>query len=259
MHHRGPITVHQFPCLSDNYGFLVRDDATGTVATIDTPDAGVIIKEAESLGWTVNLVLNTHWHPDHAGGNRAVADHFGAEILAPVGEDDRIPDKDRQIGDGDTVMLGKTALNVIAVPGHTMGHIAYLVPSAKTAFVGDTLFSLGCGRVFEGTAEQMWASLLKLRALPDETMIFCAHEYTSANAAFAATIEPGNAALQARMDEISKLRLIEQPTVPVLLGTEKATNPFLRADEPSVKAALAMTDAADHEVFGEIRSRKDNF
>ncbi|MEO1657356.1 MAG: hydroxyacylglutathione hydrolase [Pseudomonadota bacterium] len=259
MHHRGPLTVHQFPCLSDNYGFLVRDEATGAVATIDTPDADVIIKEAESLGWRVDLVLNTHWHPDHAGGNRAVADHFGAEIIAPVAEGNKIPEKDRQVDDGATVMLGETAFDVVAVPGHTLGHIAYLVRPAKTAFVGDTLFSLGCGRLFEGTPEQMWTSLLKLRALPDDTMIFCAHEYTAANAAFAITIEPDNEALAARVDEISKLRLIEQPTVPVLLGAEKATNPFLRADVPDVKAALSMTDAPDHEVFGEIRSRKDNF
>ncbi|MEM7739174.1 MAG: hydroxyacylglutathione hydrolase [Pseudomonadota bacterium] len=259
MHHRGRITVHQFPCLSDNYGFLVRDGATGTVASIDAPDATTIIAEAESLGWTINLVLNTHWHPDHAGGNREVADRFGAEIIAPIGEGDRIPEKDRQIDDGNTVMVGETAFNVVAVPGHTLGHIAYLVPSAATAFVGDTLFSLGCGRVFEGTAEQMWTSLLKLRALPDETMIFCAHEYTSANAAFAVTIEPENKDLAARAKEISKLRLIDQPTVPVLLGTEKKTNPFLRADDPGVKVALALASAADHEVFAEIRTRKDNF
>ncbi|MEO0700384.1 MAG: hydroxyacylglutathione hydrolase, partial [Pseudomonadota bacterium] len=256
MHHRGPITVHQFPCLSDNYGFLVRDEATGVVATIDTPDAKAIITEAESLGWTVNLVLNTHWHPDHAGGNREVADHFGAEIIAPLGEGDRIPEKDRQIADGDAVMVGETVFNVVEVPGHTLGHIAYIVPSALTAFVGDTLFSLGCGRLFEGTAEQMWTSLLKLRALPDETMIFCAHEYTSANAKFAVTIEPENQDLTRRAEEISKLRLIDQPTVPVLLGTEKKTNPFLRADIPSVKDALALASAADHEVFAEIRTRK---
>ncbi|MEM9810140.1 MAG: hydroxyacylglutathione hydrolase [Pseudomonadota bacterium] len=259
MHHQGSLTVHQFPCLNDNYGFLVRDKASGTTAAIDTPDGEDIIKQAEALSWTIDLILNTHWHPDHIGGNDRIAEHFGAKVYAPEAEGDKIAHKSRALKDGDTVMLGETALQVIGVPGHTLGHIAYYAPSAEAAFVGDTLFSLGCGRLFEGTPEEMWTSLLKLRALPAETTIFCAHEYTAANAAFALSVDDKNKALQARADEVTRLRAEGKPTVPVILSNEIATNPFLRADDPMLAASVGREGAPHHEVFAEIRARKDQF
>ena len=182
------LTVHQFPCLSDNYGFLVRDDATGTTATIDTPDADAILAQLDRLGWTLDLILNTHWHPDHAGGNAAIQAATGATIVGPQ-EVTRIAPLDRAVGQGDTVMLGETSLAVIDTGGHTLGHIAYHDAADRIAFVGDTLFALGCGRLFEGTAEQMWSSLAKLTALPDDTTVYCAHEYTAANARFALSVD----------------------------------------------------------------------
>ena len=259
MHHGGPLLVHQFPCLSDNYGFLVRDAATGTVATIDTPDAKTIGDEADKLGWSIDLVFNTHWHPDHAGGNAALAERFGCKIIAPEGEGDKIAVKDEVVSDGAEVMLGDTALKVIGVPGHTLGHIAYYAADASLAFVGDTLFSLGCGRMFEGTPDVFWASILKLRSLPAETALFCAHEYTRANADFALSVDPQNAQLAARSEEIDRLRAEGLPTVPVTLADELPINPFLRADDAAFAASLGKKGAAAHEVFAEVRSRKDQF
>jgi len=259
MHHCGPLQVHQFPCLSDNYGFLVRDQVTGQVATIDTPDAEAIANEADKLGWSLDLVLNTHWHPDHAGGNAELKERFGCTIVAPEGEGDKIAVKDEAVADGATVMLGETALRVIGVPGHTLGHIAYHAADAKAAFVGDTIFSLGCGRMFEGTPEVFWSSLLKLRALPAETLMFCAHEYTAANAAFALSVDGENPLLKARHEEITDLRARGQATVPVRLEDELPINPFLRADDAAFAASLGLADAPAHEVFAEVRQRKDRF
>lgn len=259
MHHCGPLLVHQFACLSDNYGFLVRDEATGTVATIDTPDAKAITEEAEKLGWSLDLVLNTHWHPDHAGGNAELADRFGCKIIAPADEGDKIAVKDEVVQDGAEVRIGDTALQVIGVPGHTLGHIAYYAAEARLAFVGDALFSLGCGRMFEGTPDVFWASILKLRGLPEETMMFCAHEYTRANADFALSVDPNNAQLLARSDEIDRLRADGLPTVPVILADELPINPFLRADDTAFASSMGKAGAAAHEVFAEVRSRKDRF
>ena len=259
MHHRGPLTIHQFPCLSDNYAFLVRDDASGKVATIDTPDADAIAAEADRLGWPIDFILNTHWHPDHAGGNAALAERFGCRIIAPGGEGDKISTKDEIVSGGDTVLLGETVFEVIDVPGHTLGHIAYHVPAARTAFVGDTVFSLGCGRMFEGTPDMFWQSLLRLRRLPDDTMLFCAHEYTAANARFALSIDADNPALQRRAEEVRTLRDRGEPTVPVLLGEELRANPFLRADDAALAAAVGLPGAPADAVFAEIRRRKDSF
>jgi len=245
-----PLTVHQFPCLSDNYGFLVRDDATGQVGVIDTPDADAILAELGRLGWSLNLILNTHWHPDHAGGNAALQAATGATIVGPA-EVTRIAPLDRTLVDGDTVMLGETALAVIDTGGHTLGHITYFDAADQIAFVGDTLFALGCGRLFEGTAEQMWDSLSRLTALPDATTVYCAHEYTASNARFALSVD-ADPALKARTDQIFALRERGEPTVPTTIGLEKATNPFLRAP-------LLRPDLPPAQAFGDIRAAKDGF
>ncbi|MBO9557578.1 MAG: hydroxyacylglutathione hydrolase [Caulobacter sp.] len=244
------LTVHQFPCLSDNYGFLVRDDATGTTATIDTPDADAILTQLNRLGWTLDLILNTHWHPDHAGGNAAIKAATGATIVGPQ-EVTRIAPLDRPVVEGDTVMLGETALTVIDTGGHTLGHIAYHDAKDRIAFVGDTLFALGCGRLFEGTAEQMWGSLSKLTALPDDTAVYCAHEYTATNARFALSVDDASA-LKARAAAVFAARERGEATVPTTIALEKATNPFLRA--PLLRPHLAPAEA-----FGEIRAAKDGF
>ncbi|MCI5048625.1 MAG: hydroxyacylglutathione hydrolase [Aquisalinus sp.] len=253
------VDVCQFPCLSDNYGFLVRDRQSGQCAAIDTPDADAISAAAEAEGWTITHIWNTHWHPDHTGGNLALKERWDCTIIGPAAERDRIPGADRLVEGNETVSLGDVPADIIATPGHTTGHIIYHLASEGVAFVGDTLFALGCGRLFEGTPAQMWDSLLKVRALPAETTIFCAHEYTAANARFAVTIEPENRALLERHEEIIRLRQEGQPTVPTTLSREAETNPFLRADNPALKSAIGMTDADDVSVFAEVRQRKDNF
>ena len=230
------LVVRQFPCLSDNYGFLIRDEATGKTACIDTPDAGAILAELKTLGWGLDFILNTHWHQDHAGGNAEVKAATGATIVAPR-EVEKISAIDRLVGDGDIVMLGETSLAVMETGGHTMGHISYFDADDQIAFVGDTLFALGCGRLFEGTPEQMWTSLSRLAALPDETAVYCAHEYTASNARFALSIDD-SPALTARAREVFAARERGEPTVPTTIAREKATNPFLRAGDAATFAAV---------------------
>ena len=244
------ITVHQFPCLSDNYGFLVRDDATGQAACIDTPDADAILRELGRLGWNLTLILNTHWHPDHAGGNAAIKAVTGCQVVGPV-EVERLSPVDRKVAGGDSVTLGETRFEVIETGGHTLGHIAYHDAQDEIAFVGDTLFALGCGRLFEGTPEQMWGSLAKLTALPDATTVYCAHEYTASNARFALSVDD-DPALKARAEQVFAARERGEPTVPTSIGVEKATNPFLRAPllRPDLEPAMA---------FAAIRAAKDGF
>lgn len=253
------IEIIQFACLSDNYGYLVHDKASGETACIDTPEAAPILDSLATRGWQLTQIWNTHHHYDHAGNNLELKEKTGCTIIGPAGEADKIPGLDRAVDDGDTVMLGRHAARVMNVGGHTLGHIAYHMADASVAFVGDSLFALGCGRVFEGTMAQMWASLEKLAALPDGTQIYCAHEYTSANAAFAVTIDPDNAALKTRVAEIAALRADNRPTVPTEIALERATNPFLRATDAAVQAHLGMSGAAPVDVFAEIRTRKDNF
>ncbi|PIB90482.1 hydroxyacylglutathione hydrolase [Caulobacter sp. FWC2] len=246
-----PLTVHQFPCLSDNYGFLVRDEASGKVATIDTPDAEAILAELDKLGWGLDLILNTHWHPDHAGGNEALKKATGASITGPA-EVTRIAPLDRVVRGGDVVLLGETRFSVIDAGGHTLGHIAYHDAADGVAFVGDTLFALGCGRLFEGTAEQMWESLSRVTALPDDTVVYCAHEYTASNARFALSVDE-DPALKARAKAVFAARERGEATVPTTIGAEKATNPFLRAP-------LLRPDApTPAQAFAEIRAAKDSF
>lgn len=250
--------VHMFPCLSDNYGFLIHDPETGETACIDTPEADRILAEAEAKGWRITQIWNTHWHPDHAGGNEKIKAETGCHVTGPAGEADRISIIDRTVSQGDTVRLGAIEVQVLDTPGHTSGHIAYYVPSISTAFVGDTLFALGCGRLFEGTPGQMWASLTKLRALPDNTTIYCAHEYTAANAAFALSVDPENQSLIDYAEDVQKKRAAGAPTVPTTIAREKAANPFLRADIlPFQKAMGHAGDAVA--TFAEVRKRKDNF
>src|SRR4051794_3721111 len=248
-----PLTVHQFPCLSDNYGFLARDEATGLAACVDTPEAGAILRELKTLGWKLDLILNTHWHPDHAGGNADIVKATGARIVGPA-EVTRISAVDREVKGGDEVMLGETRFQVIETGGHTLGHIAYFDATDRIAFVGDTLFALGCGRLFEGTAEQMWTSLQRLAALPDDTTVYCAHEYTASNARFALSADD-DPALKARAEAVFAARERGEPTVPTTIGLEKATNPFLRA--PRLAERVGAAGEPDYKAFGAVRAAKD--
>jgi len=249
------LTVRQFPCLSDNYGFLIRDDATGKTGCIDTPDAAAILRELKAAGWGLDFILNTHWHPDHAGGNAEIQAATGCEIVGPA-EVTRIAPLDRTVTGGDTVAFGETTFQVIETGGHTLGHIAYFDAADRIAFVGDTLFALGCGRLFEGKPEQMWASLSRLAALPDDTRVYCAHEYTASNARFALSVDKGPA-LKARADAVFAARERGEWTVPTTIGLEKATNPFLRA--PLLAANVGKAGAPDYEAFAAVRAAKDNF
>lgn len=254
-----PLDIRQFPCLSDNYGYLVRDHATGAVAAIDTPDAGAIDAALTHEGWRLTHILNTHWHPDHAGGNLALKERWGCRIIGPRGEAEKIPGLDEAVGDGDAIALGASCARVIETPGHTAGHIVHHFAGDAAAFVGDTIFALGCGRLFEGTPQQMWTSLSKIAALPPETMLYCAHEYTQANARFAVTVDPGNDALQRRVTEVTAKRARGEPTVPATLAEELETNPFLRAREQSLAAGVGLSGADPVAVFAEVRRRKDQF
>jgi hydroxyacylglutathione hydrolase len=251
------LQIHQFPCLSDNYGFLIHDEATGATATVDTPDADEIMRQADAKGWRITDIWNTHWHPDHAGGNAEIKAKTGAVVTGPK-EVERIgAAPDRIVDDGDTVSLGGQTARVLNVGGHTLGHIAFVFDDQRVAFVGDAIFAMGCGRLFEGTPDQMWTSLSKIAALPRETTLYCAHEYTEANARFAIYYDPINRDLQARVAEVKKLRAEGKPTVPMTLDIELRTNPFLRA--PLLKHSIMKPDATDVEAFADLRARKDSF
>jgi hydroxyacylglutathione hydrolase len=246
------LTVRQFACLSDNYGFVIRDEASGLTACIDTPDADAVLAELAAAGWGLDFIFNTHWHPDHAGGNAKVKAATGASIVGPA-EVTKIAPLDRRVAGGDTVDLGETRFSVIDAGGHTLGHIAYYSAADHVAFVGDTLFALGCGRLFEGTPAQMWASLQRLAALPDDTRVYCAHEYTAANARFALSVDD-DPVLKARAEDIFAARRRGEATVPTSIGVEKATNPFLRAPRLAGKPG-----APDFEAFATLRAAKDGF
>ncbi|MEN9683077.1 MAG: hypothetical protein RLZZ427_828 [Pseudomonadota bacterium] len=251
------LEIHQFACLSDNYGYLLHDPASGETACIDTPDADAYLHAAQEREWQITQIWNTHWHPDHAGGNAAIKAATGCTVIAPAADAERIPAVDRTVKQGDVIWLGEWDAAVIEVGGHTNGHAAYYLPDAEMAFVGDALFALGCGRMFEGTAPQFWASLLRLRALPAATMLYCAHEYTASNAKFALHADPDNAELQAYAAEVTMRRAAGQPTVPTKLVRELATNPFLRADDPTLQARWGGGDAVA--TFAALRAAKDTF
>jgi hydroxyacylglutathione hydrolase len=253
-------TVHQFLCLTDNYGVLVHDSATGATGAIDAPEADPIAAALAERGWTLTDALITHHHADHVQGVPRLKERFPAvRVWGPAKEASRIPFLDVLVAEGDVARVGSLEARVIETPGHTLGHVAYHFDRERMAFCGDTLFSLGCGRTFETPYAVLWSSLLKLAALAGETRLYCGHEYTEANARFALTIEPKNPALVARAEEVRRLRADKRPTLPSTMAVELATNPFLRAEEPAVQAAVGMPGADPAVVFAEIRSRKDHF
>jgi hydroxyacylglutathione hydrolase len=246
-----------FLCLKDNFGVLVHDPGSGATAAIDAPEAAPIEAALAATGWRLTDILVTHHHHDHTGGIEELKAHHRCRVVAPDAEADGIPEVDETVHEGDEVRVGALEARVLETPGHTAGHISYVFPADKLAFVGDTLFSIGCGRVIEGTPEMMWQSLVKLRALPDDTRIYCGHEYTAANIRFAKTVEPANAALAAREREVARLVAARAPTIPSTMGEEKAANPFLRADLPDVARGVGLAGSPAWQVFAEIRERKN--
>jgi hydroxyacylglutathione hydrolase len=253
------LNIHMFPCLQDNYGFLIQDGETGLTAVIDTPEVPAIEAALAAKGWQLNYILNTHHHFDHAGGNLELKQKTGCAIVGPRADAARIPGIDIEVGEGDVFALGEQTATVYDTPGHTRGHIVYHFADAKVAFVGDTLFAMGCGRLFEGTPAQMWSSLQKLMRWPDDTEIYCAHEYTQSNGRFALSVEPDNPELLTRMAEVERLRAHGVPTVPTTLGLEKLTNPFLRPMSRQLQQTVGLPDAPLVEVFAKTRALKDRF
>jgi len=253
------LDILTIPCLSDNYAYLAHDSATGETALIDAPEAGPILAALDESGWTLSHVLITHHHADHVDGLSSILARHPATVIGAKADEHRLPDLDVSVTEGDTLTIGGETAHVIDVSGHTVGHIAFHFPQSGVVFTADSLMALGCGRVFEGTMEQMWKSLSKLAALPPETKIYSGHEYTAANARFALSIDPQNSDLISRSKAVDAARTENRPTVPSTLSEELATNPFLRASDPGLKAELGMSSASDAEVFAEIRTRKDNF
>jgi len=249
--------VRLFTCLSDNFGYLIHDPATKATASIDAPEAGPIIRALEGEGWTLTDILVTHHHHDHVGGVSELKQKYGCRVVGPHDKTTKIANVDLRVGNAEIVKVGDLLARVLETPGHTLDHVSYVFDAEKALFAADTLFSIGCGRVFEGTYPMMWDSLLKLRALPDDFKLYCGHEYTASNVKFALTVEPDNAALTTRAEEVTRLRAAGRPTIPTLLGEEKKANVFLRADDASVAVKLHMKGATAAEVFGELRERKN--
>lgn len=253
------LTILQLPALNDNYIYLLHDPVSGETATVDPAVAGPVLDVLEQKGWRLTTILNTHHHSDHVGGNLELKQKTGCTIIAPLSDQNRIPGIDRGVVDGDVITLGKHTARVISTPGHTSGHVVYYFAGDNTLFCGDTLFVMGCGRLFEGTAKQMWHSLQKLKALPASTQIYCAHEYTQANGRFALTVEPDNRQLQQRMEVINQLRANHLPTVPSTIKQELATNPFFREDSLALQETIKRVGKKPVEVFAEVRRLKDCF
>ena len=247
------------PARQDNYIFLLHDADSGETAVVDPADAEPVEAALRSRGWSLDQVLNTHHHNDHVGANRELKARHGLRITGPAADRERIPAIDRAVGEGDRVAVGRYSATVMDVPGHTRGHIAYLFEEAGAAFVGDTLFSIGCGRMFEGTPPVFWRSLSRLRSMPAGTRIYCAHEYTQSNIRFARTVDPHNPALLARAEQVETLRARGEPSIPALLANELLANPFLRCDRPEIAAAVGMDLADPAAVFGALRAAKDGF
>ena len=251
--------IRLIPCLKDNYAVLLHDPPTDATAVIDAPDAGPIAKALNDTGWRLTDILVTHHHADHTNGIGALKQQYNCRVVAPRKEAAKIPGVDVTVREGDFVSIGTLVGRTLETPGHTAGHISYWFKSEDLLFVGDTLFSVGCGRIIEGTADMMWQSLTKLRSLPPETAVYCGHEYTAANVHFALTIEPNNPSLRARAEEVLRLCTAGEPTIPSTIDVEKMANPFLRADIPSVAAAVGLEGSPAEQVFGKIRAMKDKF
>jgi len=254
-----PLDLVTIPCLTDNYAFLIHDPASGETAVIDVPDAAPVLAALRQRGWTLSQILITHHHSDHIQGVADLRAATGATVAGNAADAHRLPPLDLALHPGQTVQVGGETGSVIDVPGHTIGHIAYSFPEAGLVFTADSLMACGCGRLFEGTAAQMWDSLSALARLPPETLVCSGHEYTASNARFALSLEPDNVALISRNAAIAAARQNGQPTVPSRLSEELATNPFLRAHLPGIKAGLGLAEASDAAVFAEIRARKDRF
>ena len=249
--------IHQFICIKDNYGVLVRDPESGVVAAIDAPNGDEVAAALDAKGWKLTHILTTHRHGDHTDGNLQLKKASGCTIIGPRGEADKVPGIDTSVGQGDVFKVGTLEVRVLDTPGHTKGHITFWMPQAGVAFAGDTLFAMGCGRVMEGTMELMWQSLCKIAALPPATKIYCGHEYTVANAKFALTIEPENDKLVARAKAVEAQRARGEMTLPTTLALELETNPFLRPQSAAIRKRLGMETAPDWQVFGEVRERKN--
>ena len=252
-----PLETVLIPCLTDNYGVLIHAPDTGETASVDAPDAAPLQAALDARGWKLSTIFVTHHHNDHTAGIPALKQRYGCRVIGPEAEAARITGLDQLVNEKTPLTFGGFNVRVIETPGHTLGHVSYYIPDAKLAFTADTLFALGCGRLFEGDPEMMWHSLNKIAALPDDTTIFCGHEYTLGNGRFALTVEPENIALVARMKDIEALRAKGAPTVPTTIAIEKATNPFLRAAVPAIRARLGMQGKPDWQVFGQLREMKN--
>jgi len=252
------LEIRLVPCLSDNYAVILRDPASGAVMVVDAPEAAPIERALDAEKWKLTHILVTHHHGDHVQGIPALKQKYGATVIGPQ-EAAKTGMLDQTVGDRDTVKVGGLEARVIETPGHTAGHIIYVFDREPLLFAGDTLFAIGCGRAIERPAAVLWQSLLKFRDLPGETKMYCGHEYTLANARFAVTVDPKNAALQARLAAVEKTRAAGKPTLPSTMAEERATNPFLRADDPAIAAAVGMKGADPAAVFTEIRERKNSF
>ncbi|HUJ47057.1 MAG TPA: hydroxyacylglutathione hydrolase [Rhizomicrobium sp.] len=254
-----PLAIELIPCLTDNYAYLVQDSQSGLCAVVDPSEPEPVHKALSAKRRKLTHILNTHHHLDHTGGNLALKEEFGAQVVGPGKDRDRIPGIDVGVEESAPWRFGDRAVNVLEIPAHTRAHIAFHFPDDRIVFTGDTLFAMGCGRLFEGTPQMMWSSLSKLMRLPDDTRVYCGHEYTLSNGRFALTLEPGNPDLQSRMRDVEQLRAAARPTIPSTIGLEKKTNPFLRPDSPEIRKTLGLEDADNVSVFAETRRRKDNF
>lgn len=253
------IAIDQFLCRADNFGVLMHDSASGETALIDAPEEAAILEAIARTGWKPTLILTTHHHGDHIEANLPLKQKFNLRIVGPKAEASKIPGLDQPVAEGDTIAFGGETIRVIETPGHTAGHVSYHLPQAGIVFTADTLFALGCGRLFEAPAPVMQKSLAKLAALPPETTVYCGHEYTLSNARFALTVDPENARLKARAEAVERQRAAGEVTLPTTIGEELATNPFLRWADPAIRRHLGLEKASDAEVFAEIRRRKDRF
>jgi hydroxyacylglutathione hydrolase len=254
-----PLEIEVFPCRSDNFGVLLHDSETGTTISIDAPEEAAILDALNRRGWTLSHIFTTHHHQDHVEANLALKEKFHCEIYGPYDEAVAIPGLDRSAADGDEFELAGRRVQIISTPGHTAGHICYYLPDDALLFAADTLFAMGCGRLFERPAADMWHSFQKLMALPEETRVYFGHEYTLSNARFAVTVDPENTTLKQRLSKVEALRNEGKFTIPTTIGLEKKTNPYMRVADPAIRAHLNLPDATDAEVFAEIRTRKDNF